>query len=233
QSRDPRPHAAPRGTSVARGARASRARDRLRARHRPRTGPHRRLASREDPWLPRRPPTSPPGSALSATASGSARRRWRARRPPSGASGSRGCARRDAIVAAAQADLGRPALETELAEIHPALAECDHAIRHVARWMRPERVRTPPLLFGTSSRIEYAPRGVVLILAPWNYPFGLAVNPLVAAIAAGNCAVCKPSEKAPRTSALVAELVGATFDPAEVAVVEGGPDTAAALVELP
>jgi len=142
-------------------------------------------------------------------------------------------ARRDAIVAAAQADLGRPALETELAEIHPALAECDHAIRHVARWMRPERVRTPPLLFGTSSRIEYAPRGVVLILAPWNYPFGLAVNPLVAAIAAGNCAVCKPSEKAPRTSALVAELVGATFDPAEVAVVEGGPDTAAALVELP
>jgi aldehyde dehydrogenase (NAD+) len=142
-------------------------------------------------------------------------------------------ARRADIVAAAHADLGRPAVETELAEIHPALAECDYAIRHVARWMRPERVGTPLLLFGTSSRIEYAPRGVVLILAPWNYPFGLVVNPLVAAIAAGNCAVCKPSEKAPHTSAVVAELVGAVFDPAEVAVVEGGADAAAALLELP
>jgi aldehyde dehydrogenase (NAD+) len=142
-------------------------------------------------------------------------------------------ARRKDIAAAAAADLGRPAVETELAEIHPALAEIAHAMRHVGRWMRPERVGTPLLLFGTSSRIEYAPRGVALILAPWNYPFGLVVNPLVAAIAAGNCVVCKPSEKAPHTSAVVAELVGAAFDPAEVAVVEGGPDAAAALVELP
>lgn len=137
------------------------------------------------------------------------------------------------IVDAARADLGRAPVETELAEIHATLAEIDHAVRYVARWMVPARVRTPLLLFGTSSRIHYEPRGVALILAPWNYPFSLVMNPLVAAIAAGNCAICKPSEKTPQTSGVVAELIGRTFDPAEVAVVEGGPDVAEALLALP
>ncbi len=79
----------------------------------------------------------------------------------------------------------------------------------------------------------FEPKGVVLIMAPWNYPFSLNVNPLVAAIAAGNCAVLKPSEKAPATAALLESLLGEVFDAAEVVVVQGGPEVGGALLELP
>jgi len=141
--------------------------------------------------------------------------------------------RQAAILEAIHADLGRPAFESETAEFHHVLQEIDHAIRHVGRWARGRRVRAPLLLAGTTSRLLIEPRGTVLILAPWNYPFGLIVNPLVAAIAAGNCAVVKPSEKAPATAALLAEMLGEVFEEGEVAVVQGGPDVAAQLLELP
>lgn len=141
-------------------------------------------------------------------------------------------ARRQDILRALYADLRRPPAESELAEIHNSLQEIAFAVRHLKRWMRPQRVRTPALLFGTFSRLRFEPRGTVLILAPWNYPFSLAINPLVAAIAAGNCAVVKPSEKAPATARLVASLIGAACDEREVAVVEGGPEVAKALLEL-
>jgi len=137
------------------------------------------------------------------------------------------------LCAAVQADFGRPAAETELTEIHSVLDECDDAIRHVGRWMKPERAGTPLMLLGTSSRLVHEPRGVVLIMAPWNYPIGLLLNPLVAAIAAGNCAICKPSEKTPHVAALLDRLLSAVFDPAEVAVVLGAADVAQALLELP
>jgi len=142
-------------------------------------------------------------------------------------------ARRAEIAAAIHTDLRRPPAETEIAEIHGTLDEIGHAVRRLPRWMRGMRAPTPLLLFGTSSRITYEPRGVVLIMAPWNYPFSLVVNPLVAAIAAGNCVILKPSEKAPATAALLARLIAETFDPSEVAVVEGGPDVATALLDLP
>jgi len=142
-------------------------------------------------------------------------------------------ARRDALYGALATDLGRHPAETELTEIHSVVTEADHAARKVRRWMRGERLATSLTVVGTTTRITYEPRGVALIIAPWNYPVGLLLNPLVAAIAAGNCAVVKPSEKAPATSAVLRELVAATFDPAEVALVEGGPDVAAALLELP
>lgn len=141
--------------------------------------------------------------------------------------------RREAILDAIGADLGRPPFESETAEFHHVLQEIDHAIRHLPRWARGRRVRPPLLLAGTTSRLLIEPRGTVLILAPWNYPFGLIVNPLVAAIAAGNCVVAKPSEKAPATARLLEELLGEVFDEAEVAVVQGGPDVAAQLLELP
>jgi aldehyde dehydrogenase (NAD+) len=141
--------------------------------------------------------------------------------------------RQAAILEAIHADLGRPAFESETAEFHHVLQEIDHAIRHVRRWARGRRVRAPLLLAGTTSRLLIEPRGTVLILAPWNYPFGLIVNPLVAAIAAGNCAVVKPSEKAPATAALLAEMLGEVFEEGEVAVVQGGPAVAAQLLELP
>lgn len=141
--------------------------------------------------------------------------------------------RRDAILEALRADLGRPPFESETAEFHHVLQEIDHAIRHVGGWARGRRVRAPLLLAGTTSRLLIEPRGTVLILAPWNYPFGLIVNPLVAAIAAGNCAVVKPSEKAPATARLLQEMLGEVFDEGDAAVVRGGPDVAAQLLDLP
>ena len=141
--------------------------------------------------------------------------------------------RRDDIMAALQADLGRPPFETEAAEIYHVLKEIDVAVRHIGRWMRGGRARSPLLLLGTSSRLIVEPRGTVIIIAPWNYPFALVMNPLVAAVAAGNCAVIKPAEKAPATAAVVTSVIGEAFAADEVAVVTGGPDVAARLLELP
>jgi aldehyde dehydrogenase (NAD+) len=140
---------------------------------------------------------------------------------------------KDAIVTALYEDLRRPAFESEIAEFQHVIQEIDVALRHLPRWMRPRRTGGPLLLAGTSSRLIAEPKGTVLILAPWNYPFALILNPLVAAIAAGNCAVVKPSEHAPATAELLSRLLAASFPPEEVTVVLGGPDTAAALVDLP
>ena len=142
-------------------------------------------------------------------------------------------ARREEIAAAAFADFRKPAAEVEITEIHPTLAEVRFARRKVAGWMRPRRVPTPLLLFGTASEVRCEPRGVVLIVAPWNYAFSLCMAPLVAAIAAGNCAILKPSEKTPHTSAFLKRFVADLFDGSEVAVVEGGPEAAQALLALP
>jgi aldehyde dehydrogenase (NAD+) len=141
--------------------------------------------------------------------------------------------RRQAVYDALRADLARPEAETELSEMHMTLVEIDHTSRRLRRWMRSRRIGWSLTTLGTGARLVYEPRGVVLILSPWNYPFHLALDPLVSALAAGNCAVVKPSEKSPATTALLKELVAAVFDPSEVAVVDGGPDVAAALLELP
>jgi aldehyde dehydrogenase (NAD+) len=141
--------------------------------------------------------------------------------------------RTDALYAALLGDLRKHSVEVELTELQPALGEINHTIKLLKRWMRPHKVASSLLLAGTSSEIRYEPKGVVLILAPWNYPFGLTVNPLVAALAAGNCVILKPSEKAPATSRFLAELVRDTFDESEVALVEGDASVAEALLELP
>lgn len=148
---------------------------------------------------------------------------------------------RDAIVrhradvyAAMHADFRKPKLEVELSEIRPTLAEIGYAIKHVKKWMRPRRVPTPWLFAGSRSEVRYEPKGVVLILAPWNYPFGLLLTPLVAAVAAGNCAVLRPSEKVPRTAEVLTAIVRAAFDEREVAcLTEPGVTLATALTELP
>jgi len=142
-------------------------------------------------------------------------------------------ARRGEIAAALRADFGKPAAEVEITEVQPVLREIRHVRRHLARWMKPRRVGTPLILFGTRSEIRYEPKGAVLIIAPWNYPFYLALMPLVAAVAAGNSVVLKPSEKVPGTSAALARIVADAFDAREVAVVEGDAAVAAALVDLP
>jgi aldehyde dehydrogenase (NAD+) len=127
--------------------------------------------------------------------------------------------RQEAILQAAKADLGRPAFEAyfEIA----TLAEINLALKHLKSWLKPQRVKTSIDQFPASAWIQPEPLGQVLIIGPWNYPFQLMLSPLVGAIAAGNCAILKPSELAPATSQLVAELIDATFDPAYIAVVEG------------
>jgi aldehyde dehydrogenase (NAD+) len=147
---------------------------------------------------------------------------------------------REAIVARAPAirdamfkDFRKSATEVDLTEIYAALVEIKDAIGSLARWMKPVHVATPVSLLGTRSWVHHEPRGVVLIIGPWNYPFQLVIAPLVAAISAGNCVVCKPSEMTAHTSALLVELLGAVFPANEVAVVEGGPAETQRLLALP
>jgi aldehyde dehydrogenase (NAD+) len=142
-------------------------------------------------------------------------------------------AREPAIREAMFKDFRKSATEVDLTELYPSLVEIKDAIKSLRSWMQPERISTPMALLGTQSWIHREPRGVVLIIGPWNYPFQLVVAPLVAAIAAGNCVICKPSELTAHTSALLAELVGATFPDDEVAVVEGGPEETQRLLALP
>jgi aldehyde dehydrogenase (NAD+) len=142
-------------------------------------------------------------------------------------------ARIDALNEALQSDLHKHPAEVELTELQPVLGEIKHSARHLAKWMRPHRVASSLLLFGTRSELRYEPKGVVLVLAPWNYPFSLTLNPLIAAIAAGNCVMIKPSEKSPATSRLLGEIVGDVFDESEVALFEGDASVAEALLELP
>jgi len=141
---------------------------------------------------------------------------------------------RDEIAAAASADFGhRSWHETLLADVFTTVAGIKHARRHVASWMRPER-RAVPLHFRPGrARVVYQPLGVVGIISPWNYPVGLALAPLTAALAAGNRAMLKPSEYTPATSALLARLLGEIFPPEQVAVVTGGPEVGAAFSRLP
>jgi len=141
--------------------------------------------------------------------------------------------KREGLAAAIFQDFHKPVTEVELSEIHPTLEEIDHAIANLADWMAPKPVPGTALLAGTRSELRYEPKGVALILATWNYPFNLAVAPLVGAIAAGNCVILKPSEKAPATARLIADLVREVFDECEVAAVEGDADLAQALLELP
>jgi coniferyl-aldehyde dehydrogenase len=140
----------------------------------------------------------------------------------------------DAFCAAIDADFnGRAHQETRLLEIFPALEGIGHARRHLKRWMRAERRPTSFWFQPGRSRVVKQPLGVVGIVVPWNYPLYLAVGPLVAALAAGNRVLVKMSEVAPRTAALFAERIAATFDPSEVAVVTGGPEIARQFVCLP
>jgi aldehyde dehydrogenase (NAD+) len=142
-------------------------------------------------------------------------------------------AREPAIRDAMFQDFRKSATEVDLTELYPSLVEIKDAVKSLHKWMKPQSVATPMALFGTRSWIHREPRGVVLIIGPWNYPFQLVIAPLVAAIAAGNCAICKPSELTEHTSALLAELIGAVFSEDEVAVVQGGPAETQRLLALP
>jgi aldehyde dehydrogenase (NAD+) len=138
-----------------------------------------------------------------------------------------------AIFAALKSDFGKPEAEVVLSEILPVTQEIRHTLRNLRRWMRPKRVSPSLVTLGTSARIVPQPRGVCLLIAPWNYPFNLALQPLVSCLAAGNSAIVKPSEMTPATSALIARLIGETFPADLVTVIEGGKDVSQALLALP
>ena len=128
---------------------------------------------------------------------------------------------------------GRPAIETELAEIWPSLEEIKVAVRHGRRWMKPRRAGVAKWFQPARAQVVPQPLGVVGIIVPWNYPLYLAIGPLVAALAAGNRAMVKLSEFTPRFSALMQQLCSQAFAADEVCVVTGGPDVAAQFSALP
>ena len=142
-------------------------------------------------------------------------------------------AREDKIRAALKADFSKSPTEVDLTEVFASLVELKDATRHLHKWMRPQPVSTPMSMLGTKSWVLREPKGVVLIIGPWNYPFQLVIAPLVAAIAAGNVCVVKPSELTEHTSKLLVELIGAVFPANEVAVIEGGPAETQRLLALP
>jgi aldehyde dehydrogenase (NAD+) len=135
----------------------------------------------------------------------------------------------DEFVDALRADLGKPELEAYAMDIGQVKVEVGLALRNLKRWTRPERGSWIPM--PGSTRTVREPLGVVLIIAPWNYPVGLLLSPLVGAIAAGNCAVLKPSELTLHTSAVLAKRVREYLDPDAIQLVEGGVDETTALLE--
>ncbi|MGM0825933.1 MAG: aldehyde dehydrogenase family protein [Pseudomonadota bacterium] len=141
---------------------------------------------------------------------------------------------RYAITEAIQADFGqRSDVEIQLADIQPVLEAVRYARRHLWHWMRPWRVSVPWRLLPGRARIAPQPLGVVGIIAPWNYPWSLALVPAVDAIAAGNRVMLKPSELTPHTSALLARLVTQYFSPQTLCVIEGDATTGQAFSALP
>jgi aldehyde dehydrogenase (NAD+) len=130
-------------------------------------------------------------------------------------------------------DFRKPPMEVETSEIFTVVADINHAIRNLPTWVKPRLVDAPLTYLGTRSSVRYEPRGVCLIIAPWNYPFNLCVGPLVSCLAAGNTAIVKPSEITPATSGIVASMVSEVFEKNEVAVVEGDAIVTQELLELP
>lgn len=125
------------------------------------------------------------------------------------------------LYEALDADLKKNAEESWVTETGLVITELNNAIRHLKKWMKPKPVATNLLNLPSSSRIINEPLGVVMIIGPWNYPFQLLFNPLIGAIAAGNCVVLKPSEFAPATEQLMKKLVKETFDEQYILFAEG------------
>ncbi|MFX3623071.1 MAG: aldehyde dehydrogenase [Ectobacillus sp.] len=137
------------------------------------------------------------------------------------------------ILAALKMDLNKSEFEAYTTEIGYVLKEISFAKKHLARWMKPKKVKSTLLHIGATGKVVPEPYGVTLIIAPWNYPFQLAVSPLVGALAAGNTAIIKPSELTPNVSKVIAKMIAQTFDPEHVTVAEGAAETVTELLEQP
>ena len=127
----------------------------------------------------------------------------------------------DAILAGLKNDLSKSKYEGYLTEIGIVLDEIRYALKRIKSWARPKRVRTPFVHFPASSHVYPEPYGVALIISPWNYPFQLAMAPVIGSIAAGNCCILKPSEFAPHTAAVISDMLSTHFKPEYMAAIEG------------
>lgn len=141
-------------------------------------------------------------------------------------------ANRERVKEAVYKDFKKPAAEVDISEIYPVIAEIRHTLSHLDQWVRPVKVDASITYLGTRSEVRFEPKGVCLIIAPWNFPFNLCLGPLVSCLAAGNTAVLKPSEATPNTSALISQLVAEVFE-GEVVVFEGGKEISTQLLSLP
>ena len=135
------------------------------------------------------------------------------------------------LHAALKKDLNKSSMESYMSETGMVLSEITHQLRHLDHWAKGERVRTPLAQFAAVSKRSPQPYGVVLVMAPWNYPLQLCLEPAVGAIAAGNTVIIKPSAYAPATSHAIAKLIEKCFDEEYVAVVEGGREENTLLLE--
>ncbi len=131
------------------------------------------------------------------------------------------------------ADFSKPAVEVDGTELFHVLNEIKHTCANLDQWTRPRKIDAPITMFGTRSRIEFEPRGACLIISPWNYPFSLAVGPLVSALAAGNAVIIKPSELTPNVSSVIRQMAMEVFKDGSVAVVEGDATVSQSLLALP
>lgn len=137
------------------------------------------------------------------------------------------------VYAALQQDLRKSQFEAAVTELIFTYAEIDFAINHLGSWMRPKHIgKTITNLFA-KNRLYYEPKGVCLIISPWNYPFQLLMAPLISAIAAGNCAILKPSELSPATSSIIAQIIAECFEEQEICCFEGDTSVSTTLLELP
>lgn len=135
------------------------------------------------------------------------------------------------IELALRADLGKSFFESYMCEVGLTLSELGYQLSHTRRWARPQRVRSDLANFCSTYRRVPEPYGVTLVMSPWNYPFMLTLEPLIGAIAAGNCCVVKPSAYSPATSSIIARLCAEVFEPGHVDVVLGGRTENTALLE--
>jgi aldehyde dehydrogenase (NAD+) len=125
------------------------------------------------------------------------------------------------ILVALYRDLQKSSFEAYMSEVGIVLSEIRFALRHLRSWARPKRVKTPLTLFPSTSHIHSEPYGVSLIISPWNYPFALTINPLIGAVAAGNCCVLKVPEFAPFTSSVLADLIADVYTESYITVLSG------------
>ena len=130
-------------------------------------------------------------------------------------------------------DYRKPASEVDITELWAALNEIRHIRRYLKKWMQSKKVKSTLTMATAEAWIQYEPKGVVLIITPWNFPFNLTISPLIAAIAAGNCAIIKPSELTPNSSKVIAKMVNDLFKEEEVALFEGDSNVAEALLDEP